>query len=84
MINKLERILMKMFMVENGVGVPFGTFTVLNKWTLTLLFFPLLFFLLALQHKRTTDFRMAALSAEATSSVVNLLAVLCGRRGRPM
>lgn len=37
---------------------------------------------LALQHKRTADFRMAALCAEATSSVVNILAVLGGRRGR--
>jgi len=37
---------------------------------------------LALQHKRTADFRLAALCAEATSSVVNLLAVLAGRRGR--
>ncbi len=35
---------------------------------------------LALQHKRTADFRMAALCAEATSSVVNMLAVLGGRR----
>jgi hypothetical protein len=39
---------------------------------------------IALQHKRTVDFRMAALCAEATSSVVNLLAVLAGRRGRSM
>ena len=31
---------------------------------------------LALQHKRTADFRMAALCAEGTSSVVNMLAVL--------
>lgn len=37
---------------------------------------------LALQHKRTADFCMAALCAEATSSVVNILAVLAGRRGR--
>jgi len=37
---------------------------------------------LALQHQRTADFRMAALCAEATSSVVNILAVLAGRRGR--
>jgi hypothetical protein len=36
---------------------------------------------LALQHKRTADFRIAALCAEATSSVVNMLAVLGGRRG---
>lgn len=39
---------------------------------------------LALQHKRTADFRMAALCAEATSSVVNILAVLAGRRGRSL
>ena len=37
---------------------------------------------LALQHKRTADFMMAALCAEATSSVVNILAILAGRRGR--
>lgn len=36
----------------------------------------------ALQHKRTADFRMAALCAEATSSLVNLLAVLSERRTR--
>lgn len=35
---------------------------------------------LALQHKRTADFRMAALCAEATYSIVNLLAILGGRR----
>jgi hypothetical protein len=34
----------------------------------------------ALQHKRTADFRMAALCLEATVSVVNILAVLFGRR----
>lgn len=39
---------------------------------------------LALQHKRTADFQMAALCAEGTLSVVNMLAVLCGRRGRSM
>ena len=39
---------------------------------------------LALQHKRTADFRMAALCAEATSSVVNILAVLDGRRGKSL
>ena len=39
---------------------------------------------LALQHKRTADFRLAALCAEATSSVVNILAVLAGRRGRSL
>ena len=36
---------------------------------------------LALQHKRTAHFQMAALCAEATSSVVNMLAILAGRRG---
>ena len=35
---------------------------------------------LALQHDRTADFRKAALCAEATASVVNLLAVLSGKR----
>jgi hypothetical protein len=39
---------------------------------------------LALQHKRTADFRMAALCSEATSSVVNMLAVIAGRRGRSL
>ncbi len=39
---------------------------------------------LALQHRRTADFRMAALCAEATCSVVNLAAVLAGRRGRSL
>lgn len=33
-----------------------------------------------LQHKRTADFRDAALCLEATSSVVNILAILYGRR----
>jgi hypothetical protein len=37
---------------------------------------------LALQHRRTADFKTAALCAEATSSTVNILAVLAGRRGR--
>jgi len=37
---------------------------------------------LALQHKRTADFTVAALCAEATLCVVNILAVLAGRRGR--
>jgi hypothetical protein len=36
---------------------------------------------LALQHKLTADFRTAALCAEGTVSVVNMLAVLDGRRG---
>lgn len=35
---------------------------------------------LALQHKRTADFRMAALCAEGTASVVNLVAIVSGRR----
>jgi len=39
---------------------------------------------LALQHRRTADFQMAALCAEGTLSVVNMLAVLCGRRGRSL
>lgn len=34
----------------------------------------------ALQHKRTADFTMAALCLEATVTVVNLLAILFGRR----
>ena len=33
-----------------------------------------------LQHKRTADFRSAALCAEDTSSVVNLIAIVSGRR----
>lgn len=37
---------------------------------------------LALQHKRTADYQTAALCAEATASVVNLLAVISGRRRR--
>jgi hypothetical protein len=39
---------------------------------------------LALQHKRTADFRTAALCAEGTLSVVNMLAILAGRRGRSL
>lgn len=39
---------------------------------------------LALQHRRTANFRTAALCAEATSSTVNILAVLAGRRGQPI
>jgi len=39
---------------------------------------------LALQHKRTADFRMAALCAEGTASVVNLLAILSGKRTRSL
>lgn len=35
---------------------------------------------LALQHKRTADFRTAALCAEGTFSVVNIIAILAGRR----
>ena len=37
-------------------------------------------FATALQHKRTAIFRDAALCAEATASVVNLVAILSGRR----
>jgi hypothetical protein len=37
---------------------------------------------LALQHDRTAEFRKAALCSEAAVSVVNMLAVLAGRRGR--
>ncbi|MCT8999889.1 hypothetical protein [Chelativorans intermedius] len=37
---------------------------------------------LALQHKRLADFRTAALCAEGTWSVVNMLAIVAGRRGR--
>jgi hypothetical protein len=37
---------------------------------------------LALQHKRFADFRTAALCAEGTWSVVNMLAIVAGRRGR--
>lgn len=36
-----------------------------------------------LQHHRTADYRQAALCAEATTSVVNLLAIISGRRDRP-
>jgi hypothetical protein len=35
-----------------------------------------------LQHHRTADFRHAALCAEATTSVVNITAVISGRRDR--
>ena len=35
---------------------------------------------LALQHKRTADFKTGALCAEATFSVINILAILAGRR----
>jgi hypothetical protein len=38
-------------------------------------------FALALQHKRTADFRTAALCSEAVASIVNLIAILSGRRG---
>lgn len=37
---------------------------------------------LALQHKRQSDFQTAALCAEGTWSVVNMLAIIAGRRGR--
>jgi len=39
---------------------------------------------LALQHKRTADFKTAALCAEGTLSVVNMMAILAGRRGRSL
>jgi hypothetical protein len=35
---------------------------------------------LHLQHKRTASFRDAALCSEATTSVVNLIAIIAGRR----
>lgn len=35
---------------------------------------------LALQHKRTADFQMAALCAEATISAVNIVSIVSGRR----
>jgi hypothetical protein len=35
-----------------------------------------------LQHHRTADFRQAALCAEATASVINLVAIVSGRRDR--
>lgn len=35
----------------------------------------------ALQHKRTADWRIAALCLEASASVTNLVAILAGRRG---
>ena len=34
----------------------------------------------ALQHKRTAEFSMAALCSEATLSVVNIVAILSGKR----
>ncbi len=39
---------------------------------------------LAFQHNRTADFWMAALCAEGTLAVTYLLAILGGRRGRPV
>lgn len=39
-------------------------------------------FAVALQHRRTATFRDAALCAEATSSVVSIIAILAGRRDR--
>jgi hypothetical protein len=36
---------------------------------------------LSLQHDRSADFKTAALCCEATVSVVNIVAILCGRRG---
>jgi len=37
----------------------------------------------ALQHQRTADFRSAALCAEATASVINIVSILAGRRDPP-
>jgi hypothetical protein len=37
----------------------------------------------ALQHRRTADYRHAALSAEAAASIVNLVAIISGRRPSP-
>jgi hypothetical protein len=36
----------------------------------------------ALQHRRTADFRTAALCLEGTLSVVNIVAIIAGRRDR--
>ena len=36
-----------------------------------------------LTHRRTADFRLAALCAEATNAVVNIIAIISGRRDRP-
>ena len=33
-----------------------------------------------LQHRRTADFRQAALCTEATASIVNVIAIISGRR----
>jgi hypothetical protein len=38
---------------------------------------------LALQHRRTAGFRDAAICAEATTAVTNLVAIVSGRRGQP-
>jgi hypothetical protein len=37
-------------------------------------------FSVSLQHKRTADFRDAAMSLEATTAIVNTLAIVSGRR----
>ena len=37
-------------------------------------------FAVALQHRRTASFRDAAMCAEATTAVVNLVAIVAGRR----
>lgn len=39
-------------------------------------------FAVALQHRRTANFRDAALCAEATSSAISIIAILAGRRDR--
>lgn len=33
-----------------------------------------------LQHKRTADFRLAAMCLEATASIINIIAIVSGRR----
>lgn len=40
-------------------------------------------FAVALQHRRTASFRDATLCVEATSSAINIVAILAGRRDRP-
>jgi hypothetical protein len=37
-------------------------------------------FAIALQHRRTASFRDAALCAEATTAVINVIAIVAGRR----
>jgi hypothetical protein len=40
-------------------------------------------FSVMLQHKRTATFRDAAMCVEATTSVINIVAIVSGRRDRP-